>query len=116
MGIDTKILLTGETDILNVLRFAHETFKGANLQPAGHDFYWLNFKDGEDQRGLSVFPADVCASDYADVHTGPAILMSMGMWGNSEIIARKFAAKFGGLFMVDDSNGEWQSMPERTGD
>jgi hypothetical protein len=112
MGVDTKILLTGAPDILEVLKFADRTWGNASLHPFGArvDAYWLFFKDGKDERQLSVFPPGECASDYADVCAAPAVYMSMGCWGNSEAIARRFAIAFGGMIMPNDSTDDWQNV------
>lgn len=110
MGIDTKILLTNPPEITDLLRFADEQYEDAALKASlPQSLLWLSFKDGKDNRSLAVFPPGECASDYADVHTGPAILMSMGYWGNAEAIARRFTVKFGGMFMLNDCDGEWQT-------
>lgn len=110
MGIDTKILLTKAPDILDILRFATERWQDVKLSYTPAGFYWLEFMDGRDQRQLSVSPPERCASDYADVHVGPAVYMSMGCWGNSEAIARRFAVHFGGMIMPNDCTDDWQNV------
>lgn len=112
MGIDTKALLTSAPDILELLKFADQTWEAASLRPFGGttDAYWLSFRDGKDQRDLSVFAAGECSSDYADVCVAPAVLISMGYWGNSEAIARRFAIRFGGMIMPNDCSDDWQNV------
>lgn len=113
MGVDTKVLLTNPPSILDLLAYAEETYSRAKLRfckIGDGGFYRLEFRDGKDQRTLSVFPPDECASDYADAHTGPAIYISMGCWGNSEAIARRLAIKYGGMVMPNDCTDDWQNV------
>ena len=110
MGVNTKVLLTNPPSILDLLQYVDETYGTAALRPTKSGFYWLFFKDKNEPRHLSVFPPGECASDYADVHTGPAIYIIMGCWGNSEAIARRLAIRFGGMIMPNDSTDDWQTV------
>ena len=110
MGVDTKVLLTNPPDVLDLLRYTDETYKRASLRCTGSGAYQLQFADDGRDRILWVCPPGVCASDYADVHTGPAILISMGCWGNSEAIARRMAVKWGGMIMPNDCEDDWQNV------
>ena len=110
MGVDTKVLLTSPPSLLELLDYADEKYSQATLSKAGSDWYRLCFVDCGDKRALAVFPPYVCACDYDDVHTGPAILISMGCWGNSEAIARRLAVKFGGMIMPNDWRDDWQGV------
>lgn len=107
MGVDTKVLLMPAPDILDVLRYLDGKYSRVTLSSASNDFYWACFKDGVDERQLAIFPPYKCASDYAEITKEPAVYISMGMWGNSEIIARGLATHFGGMIMVNDSKDNW---------
>jgi hypothetical protein len=111
MGVDTKVLLTSAPDVIELLRFASAVWDNARLTTfGGVNAFWLSFEDGSDKRALAVFPPGECQEDYADVCKSPAVYISMGCWGNSEAIARRFAVKFGGMIMPDDSKDDWQNV------
>ena len=115
MGVDTKVLLTDPPEILEILRYAEDQYKGAVLTcTKASEIFWLKFTDGEDIRQLAIFPKGVCASDYADVCNTPAILISMGCWGNSEAVARRMAIKWGGMIMPNDCTDDWQNVTPQT--
>jgi hypothetical protein len=105
MGCDTKgIVATNKKDVREIanalLRVIHEipvTPKDTDVIPKksnwvecvnynpGSDYFRVNFRDGVDDRTLWVFldcdDRDVCDSK---------ILLSFGMWGNSESLMKKF--------------------------
>lgn len=113
MGVDTKALLTSAPDILDILNYVTERYRNASLMRAGVEpyFYYVDFKDGSDQRHVALFPPGKCASDYADFWPGPAVYISMGHWGNSELIARRMVVHFGGGFIQpNDCRDDWQRV------
>jgi len=109
MGVDTNVLLTENPSPLEILEWANEHYTKVNLTHSGDDFYYLNFMEGEDQRHIAIFSNGNCMCDYADVSSKPCALLSMGMWGNSEVIARRLATHFGGLIKVNDCTDDWTS-------
>jgi len=113
MGIDTQALLTDAPSALDLLHWADEKYLMATLRPSGvENLYHINFKDGEDSRMLSVFVNNSVASDYKGLYTGDATFVSMGCWGNSEVIARKLVASFGGWLRVNDCEDEWTRLDQ----
>ena len=116
MGVETRVLLTNPPDIIEILKHVTKHYRLAKLVAIRNsDTYRVAFRDGDDERVLSVFPPGCCAGDYADVHTGPAVLISMGCWGGSEAIARRLVAEFGGMMVLNDCTDEWQTAPEQNG-
>ena len=112
MGVDA--ILTKAPTATDLLIWANKNYKQANLVVVGTDVnhFWLNFVDGEDQRTLSVF-VNYCAScDDEGFLTGDATYIIMGMWGNSEVIARKLVSEFGGWLRVNDCEDEWKRLDE----
>ena len=114
MGVDTNAILTKAPTATDLLIWANKNYKGASLAVAGvdGDHFWLNFLDGEDQRILSIFVNNRVACDYGDLYTGDATFISMGMWGNSEVIARKLVSEFGGWLRVNDCVDDWKRLDE----
>lgn len=108
MGVDTKILLTSNPSPLDVLVWVDKHYERVNITASSlEDFYYINFKDGEDERHVSFFTNGNCSSDYQDISSSPCAYLSMGCWGNSEVIARRMAIYFGGFIMVNDCSGDW---------
>ena len=115
MGVDTNVILTKAPTATDLLIWASKNYKQANLVAAGPDgdhFFYLNFMDGKNQRNLSVFVDNSVACDYRDLYTGDATFISMGMWGNSEVIARKLVSEFGGWLRVNDCEDDWKRLDE----
>ena len=114
MGVDTNAILTNAPTATDLLIWANKNYKKANLVAVGNDghHFLLNFVDGEDQRILSVFVDNYVSCDYRDLYTGDATYIVMGMWGNSEVIARKLVSEFGGWLRVNDCEDEWKRLDE----
>lgn len=116
MGVDTKVLLTDPPSVLELMGFIATRYKEVSLRQAGISedipWYWMSFNDGNDKRQLSVFPPELCSTDYDDVHDGPAMYISMGRWGNSVLIARRIAKHFGGFIMPNDCTDAWRYVPK----
>ena len=114
MGVDTKAILTKAPTATDLLIWADKNYKKANLTASHVDsrFFHLNFMDDKDQRNLAVFVDNSVACDYRDLYTGDATYISMGMWGNSEVIARKLVSEFGGWLRVNDCVDDWKRLDE----
>jgi hypothetical protein len=133
MGCDTKgIIATNKKDVREIANALLEAireipanpdkdsiFNGSpNLHvykvwydPHG-DFFTINFKDGDDKRTLWVFLD--CDSDDKEL-CDSKIILSFGMWGNSESLMKKFLKALEHLgdtyFKLNDCGDEdWEKL------
>lgn len=60
-------------------------------------------------RTLSVFVDGHCMADYADVHEGPATLLSFGASGDSDQILLALTRRYGGYYRKYDDH-PWQQL------
>lgn len=130
MGVDTKALLRGNIDTLQIARDLIELyganrneisvrftftddyyqiiFYHRNMPNFGRDFDAARNWRGENARQMNVHYA--CKSDYEDVTTDDCTYLSLGCWGESVEIMETLLRKYGGWIMRNDSSDDWEAF------
>lgn len=102
MGVDTKAILRKGTTIEQIEKAMSEKYNDVELRASQPDFMSIQFKDGKDQRQLSVSFTNSCERESGI----GGVWISLGMWGNSIEIARYLCETFGGYLDENDCDDE----------
>lgn len=102
MGVETKAILRKGTTIEQIEKAISDKYADVEIRATMPDFVYVTFKDGEDQRQLSVSFANYCEIE----NNIAGVLTSLGKWGSSVEIARYLCETFGGYLDENDCDGE----------
>lgn len=130
MGVDTKALLKGKIELIQLANDLVELYgtdrRDIAIQFTFEDnFYKINFyhknrplfgrdidamkKWNQDNfRSMSVFYN--ISDDYEDVTTEECTYLSLGMFGDSVEIMESLLKKYGGYIVRNDSTDEWEEF------
>lgn len=130
MGVDTKALLRGKIDVVQIandlvelygtnrpdiaIQFTYSsemymiTFYQKNMPNFGIDFdaraTWRTING----RSMCVFYD--CKGDYANVTDEDCTYLTLGCWGESVEIMEILLRKYGGWIMRNDSTDDWEKF------
>ena len=102
MSVDTKAILTKGTTIEKIEKAISEKYTDVEVRANMSYFMIVSFKDGADQRQLSVSFLNSCETE----NNIAGVWTSLGKWGNSVEIARYLCETFGGYLDEDDCDDE----------
>ena len=103
MGVDTNAILSKSTKVTDIVKHISDNFDHVELHThkSVEYYFTITFKDGTDNRNLSVFTDySISNRDYGI----PGILISLSHWGNSVEIMKYILDEFGGYIDEDDSD------------
>jgi hypothetical protein len=128
MGIDTKALLRGRVEVMQIANdlielygtegdkvsinftfdagFFKISFYHKDRPKFGTNFEEARAWNGKNIRSMCVFYN--CKSDYASVTTDECTMLSLGCWGESVEIMESLLCKYGGWIMRNDCTDEWE--------
>jgi len=100
MGVDTKAIIRKDVSLSQIKETLQEKYGNVGVYNSGasDDYFRLSFKDGNDDRQLSVFFGDFALNDYKI----DGVLLSLGFWGNGVEIVMLLLKKFGGYIDEND--------------
>ncbi len=102
MGVNTNAILTKGTTITQIEKAISTKYTEVKVEAVTSDFMYITFKDGADQRQLTVSFINSCEKD--DGIAG--VWVSLGMWNNSIEIIKYLCETFGGYIDENDSDNE----------
>lgn len=99
MGVDTKAIIRKGTSIFEIEDYLKTKYTDVEIHSTRTDgFFPAYFKDGKDNRNMSVFIEKYALIDY----NIDGVLLSFGLWGNSIEIMKGLCQHFGGY--LDENN------------
>ena len=103
MGVDSKAIIRPGTNLGELVEFIEKRYGEVVVDPTHAEyFFYLRFRDGEDNRLLAVFYDRMAERDYG-IH---GVLLSLGLWGNAVDILKGFCEEFGGYLDENDCDDE----------
>ena len=104
MGVSTNAIVRKDVTITDIENFLTIKYEDVELHKSIYtpDFFRITFKDGNDDRQLSVSFSDSCEKDYGI----SGVWLSLGSWGNSIEIMKSLCEEFGGYLDENDCDDE----------
>lgn len=103
MGVDTKAIIRKGVTIQEIKDVLEKKYSEVEvIETSMEDFFYISFKDGDDQRQLAISYSGSCERD--DGIAG--VWLSLGMWGNSVEIMKYLCKTFGGYIDENDCDSE----------
>lgn len=98
MGVDTKVILTKGTTIINIADALKLKYSNVEIFANKNDFMYIVFTDNTDIRTMYVSFSNYCLNDYGIA----GVWVSLGYWGNSIDIMKYLCETFGGYLDEND--------------
>jgi hypothetical protein len=103
MSINTKGIIRKGTTLPEIKEVLENKYGNVGIKSySDPTLFSLYFKDGEDQRKLSVFVDDVAKRDYKI----DGVTLDLNCWGNSVEIMKLLLSEFGGYLDENDCDDE----------